>query len=254
MTRQYQYNYSELQPSVFNSDKRIRKAETIVRVCRDFIGTGELSQLHLLDVGSSSGIIDNYLADYFGHVTGIDIDEPAMAHARKTFRKKHLSFEHGDAMQIDMADNSFDVVVCTQIYEHVPNASQMFDEIFRVLKPGGFCYFSGNNRVMLMEPHYNLPFLSLLPRAWAHRYVRAMGKGDYYHELHFTYRSLKNMCSKFHIENYSARVIADPDKFGVGYMLRMGSVKWMAAKFIARYMPWASPAMWILQKPLADST
>ncbi len=184
MNRDYQYNYSELQPSVFNSDKRIRKAETIVRVCQDFIGTGELSQLHLLDVGSSSGIIDNYLADYFRSVTGIDIDALAMAHAQKTFCKNNLSFEHGDAMQMDLAENRFDVVVCTQIYEHVPNASRMFNEIFRVLKPGGFCYFSGNNRVMFMEPHYNLPFLSLLPRPLAHLYMRIGRKGTHYHEKH----------------------------------------------------------------------
>lgn len=254
MNRDYQYNYSELKPSLFNSDIRIKKAESIVRVCQDFIGTAELSQLHLLDVGSSNGIIDNYLANYFGHVTGIDIDTPAMAHANMTFCKQNLSFKHGDAMQMDLADNSFDVVVCTQIYEHVPDASRMFNEIFRVLRPGGFCYFSGANRVMFMEPHYKLPLLSLVPRALAHRYVRAMGRGDYYHELHFTFWTLKNLCRKFRIENYTAKVVADPDKFGVGYMLQKGSVKWRAALFIARYMPWASPAMWILQKPLADGT
>jgi 2-polyprenyl-3-methyl-5-hydroxy-6-metoxy-1,4-benzoquinol methylase len=253
MARDYQYNYSNLKPSVFDSDRRNRKAETIVRVCQDFVDPGKLSELHLLDVGSSSGIIDNHLADYFAHVTGIDIDAPAMAHARQTFGKENLSFQQGDAMQMDLADNSFDVVVCTQIYEHVPSASQMFDEIFRVLKPGGFCYFSGNNRVMFMEPHYNLPLLSLLPRRLAHHYVRLTGKGEYYHELHFTYRTLKRLCRKFRIIDYTARVVAEPDKFAVGYMVRKGSLKWIAANFVARYMTWASPAMWILQKPLPVS-
>lgn len=252
MTRNYQLNYSELKPSVFNSDKRARKAETIARVCRDFVGSEDLSRLRLLDVGSSSGIIDNYLADCFGQVTGIDIDAPAMAHARTTFCKENLIFRQGDAMQIDEPDNSFDVVVCTQIYEHVPDAGRMFNEIFRVLKPGGFCYFAGNNRVMLMEPHYKLPLLSLLPRPLAHRYMRITGKGDYYHELHFSYWTLKRMCSKFRIINYSARVIADPEKFGVSYMLKKGSAKWLAASVTARYMPWASPAIWILLKPLPD--
>ncbi|MEZ5503925.1 MAG: class I SAM-dependent methyltransferase [Halioglobus sp.] len=252
MIRDYQYNYSELKPSVFNSDKRIRKAETIVRVCQDFVGKGELSQLHLLDVGSSTGIIDNHLANYFGHVTGIDIDAPAMDHARKTFCRENLSFRQGDAMQLEAANDSFDVVVCTQIYEHVPDASRMFGEIFRVLKPGGFCYFSGNNRVMLMEPHYNLPLLSLLPRPLAHRYVRMTGKGDHYHELHFTYWELKRLCSKFQIVNYSARVVAEPEKFGIGYMLKKGSAKWWAARTVATWLPWASPAMWILHKPALD--
>jgi len=249
MSRDYQYNYSELKPSLYNRDTRIRKADTIVRVCQDFIGSEDLSRLQLLDVGSSNGIIDNYLADFFGQVVGIDIDEPAMAHARKTFRKQNLSFIQGDAMAMDLADNSLDVIVCTQIYEHVPNAGSMFSEIFRVLKPGGFCYFSGSNRIMLMEPHYNLPLLSLLPRPLAHHYVRMTGKGDSYHELHFTYWTLKRLCSKFRIVNYSDKVVAEPEKFGVDYMVRKGSMKWLLANFMARYMAWASPAMWIIQKP-----
>jgi 2-polyprenyl-3-methyl-5-hydroxy-6-metoxy-1,4-benzoquinol methylase len=253
MTRDYQYNYSELKPSLFSSDRRIRKAETIVRVCQDFVDPGNLSELHLLDVGSSNGIIDNHLADYFGQVTGIDIDAPAMAHAHKTFCKENLSFRQGDAMQMDLASNSVDVIICTQIYEHVPDAARMFNEIFRVLKPGGFCFFSGNNRVMLMEPHYKLPFLSLLPRPLAHHYMRITGKGDHYHELHYTYWTLKRLCSKFRIINYSARVVADPDKFAVSYMVKKGSIKWVVTNVIARYLSWAAPAMWILQKPRPDS-
>ena len=254
MTRKYQYNYSGLKPTVFNTDARLRKATTIVRVCQDFIGSNDLSHLHLLDVGSSTGIIDNYLADYFGRVSGIDIDEPAMEHAQRTFDRDNLNFEPGDAMQIEQADDSVDVVVCTQIYEHVPDAGRMFCEILRVLKPGGFCYFAGNNRIMLMEPHYNLPFLSLLPRPLAHQYMRLAGKGDYYHEKHFSYWTLKRLCRDFNIIEYSARVIAHPEKFGVNYMLPEGSFKWRAAHTMARLAKWATPLIWILQKPVTENS
>jgi 2-polyprenyl-3-methyl-5-hydroxy-6-metoxy-1,4-benzoquinol methylase len=249
MTRDYQHNYSELKPSLFNSDKRLRKADTIVRVCRDFTEPGDLSKLHLLDVGSSNGIIDNYLAEHFGQVTGIDIDEPAMAHARETFQRENLHFEQGDAMAMSLPDNRFDVVVCTQIYEHVPDAGRMFKEIFRVLKPGGFCYFSGSNRLMLMEPHYRLPLLSVIPRPLAHRYLRLAGKGEYYHEMHFSWWTLKRLCGDFNIVDYSARVIDDPVKFGVDYMLPPGTLKWRAATTLASWAKWAAPMIWLLQKP-----
>ncbi|GAG97190.1 unnamed protein product [marine sediment metagenome] len=172
MTRDYQLNYSSLEPSVFNNEQRERKARTVLKVCQDFLQSEDLSHLSLLDVGSSSGIIDNYLADFFRDVSGIDIDEPAMAHAKATFQKTNLSFDHGDAMQLKQADDSVDVVLCSHVYEHVPDARQLFSEIFRALKPGGFCYFSGNNRVMIMEPHHRLPFLSLLPRPLANGYMR----------------------------------------------------------------------------------
>ena len=248
MERDYQYGYSQLKPSLFDADKRVMKAETIVRVCQDFLKREELSQLHLVDVGSSNGIIDNHLANHFGRVSGIDIDEPAMAHAQAKFARKNLEFNQGDAMCISMADDSIDVVVCTQIYEHVPDAQTLFREIHRILKPGGFCYFSGNNRLMLMEPHYQLPLLSVIPRALAHRYVKLAGKADYYHEKHYSWWTLRHLCEQFDIVDYSARVVADPEKFAVDYMLTKGSTKWLVAKLISQYARWASPMMWILQK------
>jgi len=115
MERDYQYNYSELKPAVFDEQKLERKAQTVVRVCQDFAGESRLRLLQLLDVGSSSGIIDNYLADHFGSVLGMDIDETAMAHAQSVFDKPNLEFRTGDAMQLPLVDTSWDVVVCTQI-------------------------------------------------------------------------------------------------------------------------------------------
>lgn len=253
MPREYQYNYSELKPVLFNSEQRNRKAETIVRVCQDFVAPGSLAHLHLLDVGSSNGIIDNYMADHFGQVTGIDIDAPAMKYAQSQFNKPNLELRHGDAMHIDLPDNSIDTVICTQMYEHVSDAGRMFDEVFRVLRPGGFCYFAGNNRIMFMEPHYHLPFLSLLPRSLADFYLRNSGKGEHYHEKHYTVWTLRRLCSKFRIVDYSAKVISDPEKYAIEYMLAPGSRKWRIANFVARFASWATPFIWILQKPATDN-
>ena len=147
-----------------------------------------LQECNLLNVGGSAGIIDNYLADYFGHVTGIDIDEHAIAHARKTFQKDQPRIQGSGRPQISLtADDTFDVVVCSHVYEHVPDPYKMFSEIHRVLKPGDVCYFSAGNRLMWNEPHYNLPLLSVLPRPLAHIYMRLAGKGKYYHEKHLSY-------------------------------------------------------------------
>jgi len=135
----------------------------------------------------------------------------------------------------------------------VPDSRRLFSEIYRVLKPGGFCYFSGNNRFMYMEPHHRLPFLSVMPRFMAHRYMRLAGKGEYYHEKHLGYRALKNLCADFELIDYSPRVISEPDRFGVEYMLRKGSVKQLLASFVARYAKWATPHIWILRKSVTPA-
>ena len=43
----------------------------------------------------------------------------------------------GRAEQISMADAQFDLVICTQVLEYVPDPSAAIAEIHRVLKPGG---------------------------------------------------------------------------------------------------------------------
>jgi len=43
-----------------------------------------------------------------------------------------------DLMQIPFADNSFDVIYCSHVLEHVPDDRRAMRELFRVLKPGGW--------------------------------------------------------------------------------------------------------------------
>jgi SAM-dependent methyltransferase len=43
----------------------------------------------------------------------------------------------GDAQALGIADDSFDVVLCTEVLEHLPEPQRAVDEMFRVLRPGG---------------------------------------------------------------------------------------------------------------------
>ena len=43
----------------------------------------------------------------------------------------------GDAQSLGIADASFEVVLCTEVLEHLPEPQRAIDEIFRVLVPGG---------------------------------------------------------------------------------------------------------------------
>ena len=250
--RDYQHNFSRMvDGAMFNRQARERKAMTILAVLQNFFKKTSTSDLTLLDMGSSTGIIDNFLADHFGQVTGVDIDEEAVEYAKDTFKKDNLYFRTADAMNLDFSNNSFDVVICTQIYEHVPDAQTMTKEIFRVLKPGGLCYFAAGNRLNYMEPHYRLPFLSILPRPLAHIYMKIAGKGSHYHEKHLTLPGLRKLANAFMVHDYTKKVIDDPLLFKTEYMLTPGSTKHKLAKFIVNYAYWLCPTyIWILEKPV----
>ena len=66
----------------------------------------------------------------------------------------------------------FDVITCSHIYEHVPNAHLLIDEIYELLKPGGVCYFAAGNKYKVIEGHYKIPFLSYFPKKISNFYLK----------------------------------------------------------------------------------
>jgi ubiquinone/menaquinone biosynthesis C-methylase UbiE len=249
MERGYQYAFSSGGTAMYDRHGRERKARTMVSVLADYF-EAPLDTMALLNVGGSAGIIDNYLAQHFGSVISIDIDEPAIAHAKKTYQADNLTFQIGDALHLPFSDNTFDVAICSQIYEHVPDPEQMLREIFRVLRPGGICYFAASNRFMWYEPHYYLPLLSAIPRPLAHLYIRLAGKAPYYYERHYSYWTLKKWVHRFTIHDYTCKIIQESQKYHADYMIRPGSLKARLASFISTYAYWLTPGyIWLLEKP-----
>lgn len=47
-----------------------------------------------------------------------------------------------DIQALSFADNTFSLLTSTEVFEHVPNDQQGFQEVARVLKPGGFFVFT----------------------------------------------------------------------------------------------------------------
>ncbi len=244
--RGYQHDFSESHAEMYSGEGRVRKANTTRLILAEAFGD-RLARADVLNVGCSTGIIDAELAMGVGTLTGIDIDANAIQFAQRNHDAPNLVFKVGDAMNIDAADASFDIVLCAQVYEHVPDPARLLSEIERVLKPGGACYFAATNRLNPIEQHYKLPLLSVIPISWAHRYLRLLGRGEYYYERHMTYGQLRRLVSRFQVEDITLRVLDDPGRYEAGYLF--AGHKLALARLFRRIAYWAFPGyIWLLWK------
>jgi len=69
-------------------------------------------------------------------LTGIDLDAHALA-ARRTIARDLDEAVVGDLRSVELPEQSFDVIFCAYVLEHVEGAAQVLDNFSRWLKPGG---------------------------------------------------------------------------------------------------------------------
>ena len=97
----------------------------------------------VLDLGSGGGFDCFLAADKVGtngNVIGIDMTPEMIEKARENARKGNYSnveFRLGEIENLPVADNSVDVVISNCVINLSPDKKKVFQEIARVLKPGG---------------------------------------------------------------------------------------------------------------------
>ena len=93
----------------------------LTRVSLDRFIASHATARRTLDIGAQNGPY----AAHFPHRVALDI--------RRGIGVQII----GDTQALGIADATFDVVLCTEVLEHLPEPQQAVDEMFRVLKPGG---------------------------------------------------------------------------------------------------------------------
>ena len=91
----------------------------------------------ILDVGCASGWFISKISREFPQAKcyGIDIYDKGVKYANKIYPK--IEFRVADAHKIPYRKNTFDLVMCTEVLEHLDSPQIAILEIKRVLKKGG---------------------------------------------------------------------------------------------------------------------
>ena len=136
-----------------------------------------------LDVGCGYGSFVFAAREQGINAVGIDLARFELDFARRRLAAARpvddpgAVYLRGDALALPFSEASFDVVTLWNVLEHVPDCELALREAARVMRPGGWLFaVAPNYAAFRQEAHYHVPWLPLLPRRIASRYLRALGR------------------------------------------------------------------------------
>jgi 2-polyprenyl-6-hydroxyphenyl methylase/3-demethylubiquinone-9 3-methyltransferase len=143
--------FSELAHRWWDTESDFRPLHQINPLRLDWIdGLAPLAGKRVLDVGCGGGILADSMARRGADVLGIDLAakplKVAQLHAIEAATPRIAYREVAVEALADEMPGAFDVVTCMEMLEHVPDPGSIVAACGRLVKPGGWAFFSTINR------------------------------------------------------------------------------------------------------------
>lgn len=107
----------------------------------------------VLDVGAGTGEFSARIAENWpqARVIGLELLAASVEHARARHSAlaPRLTFETGDAFNLEQPDDTFDLVVNRHMVQSVPHVERVLAELVRVTRPGGRVHVLAEDYEML---------------------------------------------------------------------------------------------------------
>ena len=171
--------FSDLAHRWWDPESEFRPLHSINPLRLDWIQSlVPLGGKRVLDVGCGGGILSDSMARKGAQVLGIDLAGKALRvaqlHALEAQTPNVQYREQSVEALAEQQPASFDVVTCMEMLEHVPDPASVVRACSKLVKPGGWVFFSTINRspkaflFAIVGAEY---LLSLLPRG-THEYLK----------------------------------------------------------------------------------
>lgn len=143
-------------------------------ISKNYSDVNVLNGLKCLDIGCGGGILSEPMSRLGAIVTGIDASEmaikSAIAHSRKSRLDIHFKcMSTGDLIKSGL-DNQFDMIIASEVIEHVINRALFLSDIAKLCKPGGLVVFTTINKSILGV---------LLGKFFAEEFIKVVPKGTH---------------------------------------------------------------------------
>jgi 2-polyprenyl-3-methyl-5-hydroxy-6-metoxy-1,4-benzoquinol methylase len=122
----------------YEVEKRLRL------VFADVLGGVELAGRRLLDAGCGTGLFSKAAVERGALVTSMDVGPALLAEVAKKCDSERVV---GSVMELPFPENSFEIVICTEVVEHTPHPRRAVAELARVVEPNGILVLTTPNRV-----------------------------------------------------------------------------------------------------------
>ena len=171
--------FSELAHRWWDPDSEFRPLHQINPLRLDWIkAIAPLTGQKVLDIGCGGGILSDAMARQGADVLGIDLSTKALRVAQLHALEvgaPNLKFREVSAEAIAAEEPAtYDIVTCMEMLEHVPDPASVVQACSRLVKPGGWVFFSTINRnakaflLAIVGAEY---VLNMLPRG-THEYAK----------------------------------------------------------------------------------
>ena len=134
--------YSEYNQQEMADARRTMWRDKLLRLLNGQFPERNSQEIRILDVGTGPGFFAILLTEAGYKVTAVDYTEEMLKEAQQNAGPLAASivWKRGDAQDLDVESDSFDVIVTRNVTWNLPNPAKAYQEWHRVLKKGGVLY------------------------------------------------------------------------------------------------------------------
>ena len=183
----------------------------------------DLTAKSVLDVGCGGGVFSEAMAANGAKVTALDLADESLQVAKLHLLESGYDIDYRHQSVEDFAENQangFDIIVCMEMLEHVPDPQSIINACDKMLKPGGWLFLSTINRspkAMMLGIFMAEHVLSIVPKG-THHYEQFIKPSELVTGVEKTQLVVKDVCGMKY-NPMSSKAWLDQHDVSINYLI-----------------------------------